>query len=817
MFRTRTRKIVGDIWSRKMRTLLAATSVFIGVFGVVSLSSAGEILVRQLEKDLQQDRLAMIRSSVVLKRDVEVDNAAVLETLRDQEDVTTVEGRAIYPVFWRETDEENFREATVAAHSELFEASQLEPTRLLEGAYPVYDDDPDTVQIAIERRFADAYDLAVGDQIIMRELRDVHQGDMQTVTADIVGIVFQPYGYSLASGFVSPDKLIISDYEDAQQLAGFRGFNTIYSRFTDFETAEARQVEFSGAIASTGYIPTFATVEDPAQNSSIESSRSTSNLLVILALAALLVSGFLVINVINAIVAEQRRQIGLLKALGASSGDSFYIYAGIAFTYGLLGVVPGVLLALPAGYFFAQGLAAQSQTIIESFAVSPVGLALGVFLGLGVPVAAAILPVRSGTRVGILEAMTDFGIDASFGESRFDRWIGNLPLPFSLRQAVRNAYQKRVRLLLTGLTLTLASAAFMGVFAVFSALTTIVDDAFDSIGYQIAISPNEGQDFDTVKALIEDNVDNIGSVNPSTSLAVDVEGFTPPPVQVGPPGLYAEGFNTANPDVLALDLIAGDAWNNEPEREGVVLSKGIADAPSLKVGDEVPMTVSANTRAFEIIGVAQSTADVVWMNWAQLAEFGGLVNADGAPYPNGIDVALADAEPSSREVDDVIDVINDALLSNGISASFSNQVELAELITTIVAAFGVILSMAALLIAMVGAVGLLTTLSMSVFERQKEIGVMRSVGAGAGAIALQFLTEGLIVGMVAWVIALPLSYLVSQVLITVLPFGGTYEIIYPMTAPLVGLLGMVFLVTVASLLPSLAAARKTVSDILRYQ
>ncbi len=79
MFRIRTRKIIGDLWARKMRTLLAATSVFIGVFGVISLSSAGEILVRQLEKDLQQDRLAMIRSAVVLKRDTTVDNTAVLE------------------------------------------------------------------------------------------------------------------------------------------------------------------------------------------------------------------------------------------------------------------------------------------------------------------------------------------------------------------------------------------------------------------------------------------------------------------------------------------------------------------------------------------------------------------------------------------------------------------------------------------------------------------------------------------------------------------------------------------------------------------
>jgi putative ABC transport system permease protein len=820
MFRIRTRKILGDLWARKMRTLLAATSVFIGVFGVVSLSSAGEILVRQLEKDLQQDRLAMIRSSVVLKRDTAVENAAVLDTLRAQPGVTAVEARAIYPVYWHLAGEDRFREGTVAAHSEPFDQSQLEPPRLIEGRFPVYTGGQDAIEVGAERRTADAYGLKVGDQIVLRSLSDVQQDTVKTVTGTVVGIIFQPYDYNsngVNASLVSPDKLVFADYQDAQRVSGSRGYSAILARFTTFAEAEAQQTAFTSAIASTGYIPVFTNVENPAKNSAIESTRSTNNLLVVLALAALIVSGFLIVNVVNAIVAEQRRQIGLLKALGADGRDSFHIYAGIAFSYGVLGVVPGVALGLPAGFVFAQGLARQSQTIIENFAVSPIGLALGIILGLGVPVAAAVVPVLRGIRVGILEAMTDFGIDANFGSSRLDRLIGNLPLPITLRQTVRNAYQKRFRLALTGITLTLASAAFMGVFAVFSGLTTIVNDAFDSIGYQIVMRPNEAQDFDTIKTLIENNASGIGSIDPSTSLAVDVEGFTPPPVQVGPPGLYAEGYNTANPNILKLDLISGDAWTNDPNHSGVVLSASIADATGKAVGDSIGVTVSGNTRSFEIIGVAQSTTDVVWMNWAQLSTFGGLVSADGKPYPNAIDITLAEKNPSARKVDDAISAINEIMLANGISAGYNNQVALAKLITTIVAAFGVILSLAALLIAMVGAVGLLTTLSMSVFERQKEIGVMRSVGASSGAIAVQFLVEGLLVGLFAWGVAAPLSYLVSQGLIAVLPFGGTYTIAYPLTALLVGLIGIVALVTVASLLPSLSAARKTVSEILRYQ
>jgi ABC-type antimicrobial peptide transport system permease subunit len=116
----------------------------------------------------------------------------------------------------------------------------------------------------------------------------------------------------------------------------------------------------------------------------------------------------------------------------------------------------------------------------------------------------------------------------------------------------------------------------------------------------------------------------------------------------------------------------------------------------------------------------------------------------------------------------------------------------------------------------VGAIGLLATLSMAVFERQKEIGVMRSIGAGSVAVAGQFLVEGILVGVIAWVIGVPLSILLAQGLAAALPFGVT-DIDYPPISLLIGLAGMIIVATISSLWPSISAARKTVSEILRYQ
>jgi putative ABC transport system permease protein len=152
----------------------------------------------------------------------------------------------------------------------------------------------------------------------------------------------------------------------------------------------------------------------------------------------------------------------------------------------------------------------------------------------------------------------------------------------------------------------------------------------------------------------------------------------------------------------------------------------------------------------------------------------------------------------------------------GIGASFQNQVATNKEVIDIISVFRNIMLIAAVLIALVGAIGLLTALSMNVFERQREIGVMRSIGAGSGTIAGQFLSEGLLVGLLAWTIGIPISYLLAQVLNGALALD-TIDFEYRMSIPIIGLTGMLAVTLVSSLGPSLGAARKTVSDILRYQ
>jgi ABC-type antimicrobial peptide transport system permease subunit len=234
------------------------------------------------------------------------------------------------------------------------------------------------------------------------------------------------------------------------------------------------------------------------------------------------------------------------------------------------------------------------------------------------------------------------------------------------------------------------------------------------------------------------------------------------------------------------------------------------------VGDTVVVTGAGTTREMTIVGTAKFPFPNVWMRWDTVAEFAGFTLND-QPAARNMLVKLAGEDPTAQETADKIDEINELLLAHGITATYRNFPEFIDEITTVVRVFQIIFNVTAGLIALVGALGLLMAISMSVFERQKEIGVMRSIGAGSGTVATQFLTEGLIVGLLAWIIGLPISYGLSQLIIAALELGDAFQLSYPLSAPLVGLIGMLVVTTLASLWPALSASRKTVSNILRYQ
>jgi putative ABC transport system permease protein len=930
MFRSRTRKILRDVWTRKGRTLLVAIAIFIGVLGVVTLISAGDLMVMQLNKDLQQDKLGMLRAFVTVPKGETLDNAAYLQSLLEVPGVTEVQGNVVAPISWKLPGEAEFSEGAIRTFSLPLDAVKLEPPRLLSGGrFPA----DSSKEVAIEIRMAEKYHLKVGDPIVFRILGGADGEPNAEETWSISGILFHPYTFFGFNGPVPNDVSVYANYDQARYIGGFTGFNSIYARYGDYQASVRGSEQFLSAIGEkTPYIVVFNYTEDPKDNIFIRITKQYTSLISMLAMVAMLVSGFLVANVISAIVLEQNRQIGVMKSLGATRWDNFLIYSGIAFIYGLIGLIPGVLVGIPLAFQLGKYLAGFANSRIDSFSISPTGVLVGIAMGIIVPVLAALIPVINGTKVTILQAMTDLGISTRYGAGRTARMINALHLPINLRQALSNIMQRKGRLAMTVITLTLAVASFMGVYAVFDSLNKVIGSIYDSFGYEIQVTPAELEDFTPMKNIILNASPEIADVYPGVGISLEVEGYREP--QLGTNQLSVTGLDPSTP-TFEFDLKAGTGWKDDPTRQGIVITSSVADTLGKKVGDKLKVSVGGKTTELEIIGIDRFTFDGAYMEWHALAGMGGLsqgapkpneytlpvqvagytgsmpdgqtvaigfdqsvgaflsfengqnvtpdqpgiiisqdmaakggyqvgdtltlsvagnqqaypitgiftlpaqVSAAGAPpdvigmyweqlaalegrstggepAPSTLFVHLKNADATSEEVEAVMKTVSRSLLANGIAANYVNQVKTAEVSAQQVLSSGAIFNMTAVIMAAVGAIGLLSTLSMSVFERQKEIGVMRSIGAGSGTIAGQFLFEGILVGLISFLIGVPLSYLFGIALMKALPFGFIV-FTYPLAGLVIGLVGMLAIATIASLWPSINAARKTVSDILRYQ
>jgi putative ABC transport system permease protein len=800
MFSTRARKIIRDIWGRKGRTAMAATAIFIGVFGVVVLVSIGDLVTKQLQVDKKEEEYPMLQVALSLPGDRQPDNAATIATLEALPGVENVEGRVNGLLFWKLPGDTRFRDGWVLSAWEPFEEIKIQPMRLVDGSFPV----AGQKQLAVERRMAAKHGLEVGDTIAVGIFAG---GAPQEETWTIVGIVFQPYGAGGVPG--AEESATFLTYEDAQYLSGNSGLTGIVARFVDLNTARQQRDLFLATIdEETPYLSTSSLIIDPATE--IKATQQTASMLFMLGLMAMIVSGFLVLNVINTIVVEQRQQIGVMKSLGATRTDNLLMYIGIALSYGVIGTVPGVILGAIIGAGAAAALGPFFTAYIEGFSISTTGILMGVVMGLLIPFLAALLPVFGGTRVSILEAMTDLGISVDYGRGILARVIGALPLPINARQALSNVTRKKGRLVLTWLTLTLAAGAFMGVLGSFLSLDSLVDGIFNAFGFQLQVYAAEHQDFARMQTLLMDNVDGINAVYPAVSVPIQVEGYVNP--QTGQSSPDVIGFDTGG-DSIRFDYAAGTGWQTDPDRDGVVLSSTLAETLGKSNGDRFVFTAGGRSFEKEIIGVTTYPFDMVFVDWREMSAIGEDVL--GEPPPPGLLVQLDNEDASADEVDAVIEDIKDTMLAQGITAGFFNQRRFSDFIASMMIAFSGVFIAAALVTAAVGAVGLFATLSMAVFERQREIGVMRSIGAGSRTIAGQFLVEGNIIGLFAWLVGIPVAFLLSAILVQMFPFE--IEAGVPLTSLLIGLIGMIVIATVASLWPSINAARKTVSQIIRYQ
>ena len=196
-----------------------------------------------------------------------------------------------------------------------------------------------------------------------------------------------------------------------------------------------------------------------------------------MAWVSLALASVLIFNTVSAHVTQQTEQIGVMKALGASTLAVAGIYLGEVLLMGLAGLVLAMPLSLAAAHFSACQLLGLFNIDCGEFQVSWRAFAFMLAGGLLAPLLAALVPVRRGATLTVRVAIASYGLGYDFGGSRFDLWLERLGARMSTlnKAALCNLFRRKSRLVLTQSVLILAGTLFLVLTSLMASLNLTLD------------------------------------------------------------------------------------------------------------------------------------------------------------------------------------------------------------------------------------------------------------------------------------------------------------------------------------------------------
>ena len=566
------------------------------------------------------------------------------------------------------------------------------------------------------------------------------------------------------------------------------------------------QVARSGRTVYGEFVPV------PGEHWGHNNVQSMLFLLNVIGILALLLSGFLVINTTSALLTQQIRQIGVMKAIGARRRQLVGIYLGAVLLYGLLALI----FAVPLGALGARWLSSFAAGLlnfdIASFAVAPGTLGLEIMVALLIPVLAALYPVLAGTRVTVHEAVNSYGLSANhFGRGLLDRLlhlVRGLSRPLLL--SLRNTFRRKGRLALVLTTLILAGAIFMSVLSVQSSLRHTLDDAMRYWQYDIGVGFAQSY-----------RLDELERVALSAPNIVDAEGWGfKSVVRMRTPTEQSDSIVLVAPptDTDFIDPILLDGrWLHPDDGNALVINTDLLkDEPDLQVGGDMVLRIDGRETTWTIIGLIKQplSGPFAYVNYPVFARATREINK-----VNNVRVVTARHSPRYQaHMAQLLEVhfAERGFHVNALRTTSQERQQTANLLNIVVS----FLLVMALLLAVVGGLGLMGVMSINVMERTREVGVMRAIGASNGSLLLIVIVEGAIIGLLSWLLGALVAWPLGQVLSAQVGqlFLGT-PASYTFARNGVALwLGIILVIAVlASLWPARNAVRVTVREALVYQ
>jgi putative ABC transport system permease protein len=791
----RWRKVLNDLWGHKVHTLLAVLSIAASVFAVGMLSYTYLFI----DRNMNPSYVAIHPAHGVIV--AEPFDDGLVEAVERLPSVEETEGRVVLEnaSILLGPDKKHPLNVRAVEDPATLHMDQL---ILLSGDWPVKME-----MLVVTSRFAQTGDVLPVELPDGRVRRLRVSGEVLDLNDEMPGAT----GVEIALPvYVSLKTLETLGLPDAFNRLTFRVPGDAPTK----ADAQATNRDIERLFLRNDKHIFRSTARTPNQHPNSPATTGLLSVLAIVGMLLLAISGFLVTNLISALLAQQVRQIGIMKAVGAHSGQIARMYLTLATCFG----GAALLLAAPPVPFAGRALAQVSASILNfslhGFPVFLEPLLLMLAIGLITPWLAALLPVLHVTRVSTREAITTYGTSAEFGANVIDRLVERLRvLSRPLLLTLRNAVRRKMRMGLTLTALSLAGAAFMSVFTARDSTAYSFERLFPLIWTDLNLDFEHAHRTAMIARIIQQTpgVAYVEGWARTTAEMHDVDGH----MVTDRFSIWAPPTNSRS---IAHPPITEGRWLKEGDQNALVISTQIVlDHPEWDIGDTVRLHINGHEASFVIVGkvtwVREEGSSMAFSSYAYVSR---LLGETGRASVYRVTTESSDPDT----VDKIGSTISDALTRQGYTPTIVTLASGKRTVAIGADAIAVSLMILALLIVTVGSIGLTGTMSINVLERTREIGVMRAIGASSGTIRRLVVTEGVMVGILSWLIALGLSLPFSHLLCTVIGLTllqRPLDYVFNWTGVVIWF-GLVIAISVlASLWPAVNAARLTVRDALAYE
>lgn len=841
--------------ARPLRSVLTSAGIVLGVgmvFGVL-------ILVNTIHSSFSNLYDAMYGNTSLIVSGKSSIGSVPDETLAKVQAVDGVEGASggVFGVF-RIVDEEgearDGRNATLFVGGVDFAAPDTTGTEIVSGREP-----SGPGEIELEAAWAEQEGLAVGDQL--RLATPVGPADLE-----VAGI------YELETS------LDLGGYGTAQMPVGaareLTGKGNVWDEIdviaADGVSTEALQRRIDAVVGPGVEVATPAGKGDEAN----ESMAGLDIVLYFFSGMALFVGAFLILNSFNMTVLQRIREIGTLRALGATRRRIATSVVGEALILAVIGSVVGLAL----GVGLAEALAAAMRSFfglpLASLDITPGAAVAAIVVGMLATVAGALNPALRAGRTSPIRALTGGrGLEGRPGRRRLLAglslflpglaiggifWFSNqsgsvfaalvgvgstvtmfvgmaLLAPFVVMPVIRllavparavmpaegrlaadslRANPLRTSATAAALVITLAvvvvnsmmSASFVG------SISDELDNRFardltvQPAGYSPYGPPTTGLD-DSLKERIA-SLPQAGTVTPKRIVFM-----------MHLPGSGEQGLLTAV-DPAQWNRVDRSEYEGASAEEamaglaagGVIVGKGWSDDSGLGVGDTLELKGASGTRKAPIVArldTFEANGNEVILSLATMERVFGIATDST--------LAVTARTPEER---DALETAVERLLTDrypGFEAvsnsEFKQQYE--DAVNQQFAFFNAIIGIAVI----VGLLGIINTLSMSVLERTREIGVLRALGGSRWRIRRAMLDESMMISMAGSLVGIAAGLLVGTVWLFSIRESTLVGLQLQVPTGILVLIAVLGIVigTLAAILPARRAAHLDPLEALTYE